>query len=77
MTGTIKHVVRERGFGFVQGDDGKEYFFHRSGVLGSFDELEEGSAVTFEEEPGSPKGPRARHVQVGDSMTSNSAEGAG
>jgi cold shock CspA family protein len=38
-------------------------------VFGSFDELEEGSAVSFEEEPGSPKGPRARHVQLRDTVT--------
>lgn len=68
MTGTIKRVVQERGFGFIKGENEVEYFFHRSGVLGSFDELEEGSAVTFEEEPGSPKGSRARRVQLRDSV---------
>ena len=29
-TGTIKKLVSERGFGFIQAEDGKEYFFHRS-----------------------------------------------
>jgi cold shock CspA family protein len=51
----------------VSGDDGKEYFFHRTGVLGPFNELEEGGAVTFEEEPSS-KGPRATSVQLRDSV---------
>ena len=27
-TGTIKKLVPERGFGFVQAQDGKEFFFH-------------------------------------------------
>ena len=64
MTGTIKMVNRERGFGFIKGENDVEYFFHRSGVLESFDELEEGTAVSFEEEPGSPKGPRANRVTL-------------
>ena len=27
--GKIKKMVRDRGFGFIRGDDGKEVFFHR------------------------------------------------
>ena len=34
-TGTVKKIVRERGFGFIQGDDGVQLFFHRSAVEGS------------------------------------------
>jgi len=30
--GTIKRVVHERGFGFITGEDGTEYFFHRSAL---------------------------------------------
>jgi CspA family cold shock protein len=69
MTGTIKRVVQDRGFGFIKGENEVEYFFHRSSVAGEFHELEEGAAVTFDEEPGSPKGPRAHHVQLRDSVT--------
>ena len=36
--------------------------FHRSSVHGSFDELNEGQRVSFEEEP-SAKGPRAGNVR--------------
>ncbi|HEY4864571.1 MAG: cold shock domain-containing protein [Candidatus Dormibacteraeota bacterium] len=64
QTGTIKKLVSERGFGFIQADDGKEYFFHRSGTEGDFDGLRGGEMVTFEVE-GSPKGPRAGRVRVG------------
>jgi len=61
-TGTIKRLVRDRGFGFIRDDGGQEWFFHRSSVQGSFDQLSEGQRVSFEEEP-SAKGPRAGNVR--------------
>jgi cold shock protein len=60
--GTIKKLVSDRGFGFIAGDDGKEYFFHRDGV-DNFDFLRGGETVTFNVEA-SPKGPRASQVKV-------------
>ncbi len=62
-TGTIKKLVSERGFGFIVAEDGREYFFHRSGVEGDFDRLAGGEKVSFEVEA-SPKGPRANRVSV-------------
>jgi CspA family cold shock protein len=63
-SGTIKRLVRDRGFGFIRDEAGQEWFFHRSSVTeGSFEQLQEGSRVTFEEEK-SPKGPRAGQVQL-------------
>jgi cold shock protein len=61
-SGTIKRLVRDRGFGFIRDDGGQEWFFHRSAVQGSFDQLNEGQRVSFEEEP-SAKGPRAGQVR--------------
>jgi len=63
--GTIKKVVPDRGFGFIAGTDGVEYFFHRSGVDQSinFDGLNGGEAVSFEIEA-SQKGPRAYRVRA-------------
>jgi CspA family cold shock protein len=61
-TGTIKRVARDKGFGFIRDGGGQEYFFHRSAVQGSFDDLREGQRVSFEEEQ-SPKGPRANNVR--------------
>ena len=61
--GTIKRLVRDRGFGFIRDDGGQEWFFHRSAVAeGGFEKLAEGQRVRFDEEP-SPKGPRAANVQ--------------
>ncbi|HEX3629487.1 MAG TPA: cold shock domain-containing protein [Candidatus Dormibacteraeota bacterium] len=54
----------DRGFGFLSGEDGKEYFFHRSSVEGSFEGLQEGQKVSFDIESSAPKGPRASRVRV-------------
>jgi CspA family cold shock protein len=65
-TGKVKRLVQERGFGFITADDGREVFFHRSGVEGTaFEMLHEGQRVSFEVERGQ-KGPRATHVKVVD-----------
>ena len=65
LTGNVKKVVSERGFGFIRGDDGEEYFFHRSGLDSSleFDRLADGERVSFDVER-SDKGPRARQVRA-------------
>ncbi len=55
MSGTIKKLVAERGFGFITAEDGNDYFFHRSGTI-DFDRLDTGAKVSFVTEP-SPKGP--------------------
>jgi CspA family cold shock protein len=63
MQGTIKKVVRDKGFGFILTSDGKEVFFHRSGLQQmDFDSLQEGAIVEFEVEQ-SEKGPRAINVR--------------
>jgi CspA family cold shock protein len=63
-TGTIKRVVADRGFGFISGEDEKEYFFHRGALDSSleFERLVGGETVEFETED-SPKGPRAKTVR--------------
>jgi CspA family cold shock protein len=64
MTGTIKRLVSDKGFGFIAAEDGNEYFFHQSACADTpFDGLREGQAVTFTKGQG-PKGPRAESVRV-------------
>lgn len=65
LTGNVKKVVGDRGFGFIAADDGQEYFFHRSGLDSSldFDRLGGGERVSFDVER-SDKGPRARQVRA-------------
>lgn len=61
--GKIKKLVADRGFGFIEGDNG-DLFFHFSGVQGvTFEELNEGQLVEYEVGQG-PKGPRADSVRV-------------
>lgn len=66
-SGTVKRVISDRGFGFIAGEDGKEYFFHKDGLAPSvdFDRLVGGESVTFETERG-PKGDRAVQVQTAE-----------
>ena len=66
MTGTIVRIVAQRGFGFIQEQDGKELFFHATGVTGStpFDSLQEGQAVAYEKtQDDRGRGDRAVNVQ--------------
>ena len=62
--GKIKKLIRDRGFGFISDTDGREVFFHQSGLVGlTFDTLQEDQEVEFEIE-NSPKGPRAISISV-------------
>lgn len=62
MTGKVKKLTRNRAFGFIHGDNGVDYFFHRTDLRGlTIEQLDEGQRVTFETtERG--KGPRAREI---------------
>lgn len=68
-TGTIRRIVRDRGFGFIQPDgETEDVFFHTSSVeQPTFDELNEGQQVDFdiEPDPKQPKRSRAAHVRLG------------
>jgi CspA family cold shock protein len=63
MKGTVKKKM-DKGFGFISPEDGgKDIFFHTNSLVGvSFDEIQEGDAVTFETEQ-TEKGPNATNVQ--------------
>ncbi len=64
MRGRIKKLVRDRGFGFINADDGREIFFHRSSPQElDFDELREEQSVEFEVER-TDKGPRATKIRA-------------
>ena len=60
--GKIKKVLADKGFGFIEGEDG-DLFFHHSAVEGTtMEALRIGQAVTYQEGRG-PKGPRAENVK--------------
>ncbi len=61
--GTIKKLT-DKGFGFIDLENGEDMFFHNSNLEGvSYDDLQEGQRVSFDKGQG-PKGPRAENVKV-------------
>jgi len=61
--GTIKKLVTDKGFGFIEGERG-DIFFHHSALEGStIEALTVGQQVEYEEGSG-PKGPRAENVRL-------------
>ena len=71
MNGKVKFFNRSKGFGFIVGDDGKEYFVHMS-ALGQGVFLNENDDVTFEVEEGE-RGPKAVNVQKGSAAPAEEA----
>ena len=63
MEGTVKWFNSQKGFGFVQGEDGKDYFVHFSAVPEDV-RLNEGDKVTFDVVE-TEKGVQAQNVQLG------------
>ena len=62
-TGTVKWFNNQKGYGFIQPDDGgKDLFVHYSNITGGgFRSLKEGMKVEFEASEGQ-KGPEATNV---------------
>ncbi|MEV6733191.1 MULTISPECIES: cold-shock protein [unclassified Streptomyces] len=65
-TGTVKWFNSEKGFGFIQQDDGgPDVFVHFSAIQGTgFKELQENQKVEYDVTQG-PKGPQAENVVPG------------
>jgi cold shock protein len=62
--GTVKWFSEQKGFGFIEQENGTDVFVHHSKISGSgFKNLNEGDKVTFNVEQG-PKGPSATDVTV-------------
>jgi CspA family cold shock protein len=61
--GTVKWFNAEKGFGFIERENGDDVFVHFSAILGEgFKSLEEGQAVSFEIVDGN-RGPQASNVE--------------
>jgi CspA family cold shock protein len=66
MTGTIKKIMRQKGYGFITPDDGSEdVFFHRGSLAPrtQIEDFNEGDTVQFQSRKGE-KGPVAFDMKV-------------
>jgi CspA family cold shock protein len=62
--GTVKWFSDQKGYGFIEQDNGEDIFVHHSEIQGTgFKSLSEGDRVTFEIGAGK-KGPAAQNVKV-------------
>ena len=75
MNGTVSNVLSSKGFGFITGENGQEYFFHMSETLDWHTLVQEFKTsgggkikVTFEPTK-SPKGPRAGNIEIVEVMS--------
>jgi CspA family cold shock protein len=62
VSGTVKWFNDDKGFGFIEREDGKDVFVHHSAIsMEGFKTLKEGQKVTMDVTEGQ-KGPQAENV---------------
>jgi CspA family cold shock protein len=60
--GTVKWFSSEKGYGFIESNEGKDIFVHFSAIqMDGYKNLEEGQKVQFEVADGN-RGPQAENV---------------
>ncbi|WP_432355167.1 cold-shock protein [Sporosarcina sp. A2] len=64
--GKVKWFSNEKGYGFIEADDGQDVFVHFTGITAEgFKTLDEGQSVSFEIIEGN-RGPQAANVSTAD-----------
>ena len=61
VEGTVKFFNRVKNYGFIDGDDGKSYFVHGTGLKEGVS-IDEGDKVSFKAVEGD-RGPKAEEVE--------------
>ncbi|MCX6000822.1 MAG: cold shock domain-containing protein [Chloroflexi bacterium] len=65
VKGTIKKLIGDKGYGFIQTEEGKELFFHRNQLQGvEYSSLKEGQEVEYEAGTGRGGRPEAAKVKL-------------
>ena len=77
--GTIKRLIIDRGFGFIQTEEQEEdLFFHRNELQDvQFADLREGQEVEFEKSRGRDGRPAAIKVRLAEAPRKGPGEGTG
>jgi len=64
LTGIIKTYLEDKNYGFIKGDNGKDYFFHKSNInKADFNKIFDGALVSFDEKA-TPKGYNAIKISI-------------
>jgi cold shock CspA family protein len=70
MLGVVKRIIEQKGYGFILGEDRREYFFHADDLLNTefsliAHEIESNRPVRVDYEPtASAKGMRASNIKL-------------
>ena len=72
MEGKVKFFNDMKGFGFIAGEDNKEYFVHQS-ALADGTRIKENDEVTFDVTEGD-RGPKAENVKLKGTKDSEEKE---
>lgn len=71
MTGTIKTYLSDKDYGFIKGDDSKDYFFHKSSInKHDLKKICDGALVSFEQKA-TPKGYNAITISINSTSKIN------
>lgn len=64
MTGEVVNILEGNGYFFVRGEDGVEYFAHKTALRQCrWEDLMQGQRVDFDPDPQNARGPRTERVQ--------------
>ena len=75
MFGTVTKYFREKGYGFIRGEDGNSYFIHKSKLQGEY--IERGYYVFFRPFVSDRSDYNAADISVIDAQERNRQNGKG